>query len=566
MRRSCPPPPAGIRCVRYDSRVKRERIGRVERIEQAGVAAALIALVAWAFYQRWQLLAASPFPLGVDGYFYPVQVRALLEHGALQYPSSPLTFWFMAPFAAATDPITGAKLGAALGGALVALPAYAVGARFARVQHGGPAMEGASRGGRDRGRGPGLVAAALASASACSTYLSIEFVKQGVGLTVGLTALWLLLRALETPSRARIGAAVGGLIATLLAHKLAAGALIVIAIPAAIEEARGRAVLRGRRLLVLLATVVVFAIVALVLGLVFPQRFLSPHDAALVGNLFTTDAHWSAPALATGRLTLAFGHEAAYAAVMAIAAIVALRARHRRQGGSRALGERAAMWGVIGLGLVIGLPWLAVSDPQGLGFRLRLAAFVPLALCGAIVTGAVVDAVLAWLPRRGRDGDHATTSQLPQLVRDAGLAALALVIAVCPHGRPTEGMVVAHPAMVSAVMASARQIPPGATVIVPERHILFMIAWYARAKVSLTPDAVPYAERVRMMPLAFIGKDSPLDAALDRARAEPGIAPPLGFHPRYRNGLVLVTEPTWDWLLAQLPPEARAHWARWPTI
>ena len=41
------------------------------------------------FQQRWALLSASPFPLGVDGYFYPVQLRALLDHGALAYPSSP---------------------------------------------------------------------------------------------------------------------------------------------------------------------------------------------------------------------------------------------------------------------------------------------------------------------------------------------------------------------------------------------------------------------------------------------------------------------------------------------
>jgi hypothetical protein len=497
-----------------------------ERIWQAGVAVALVALVAWSFDQRWQLLASSPFPLGVDGYFYPIQLRALLEHGSLQYPSSPLTFWFMAPFAAATDPITGAKLGAALGGALIALPAYAVGARFGR------------------GRGPGLVAAALAASSACSTYLTIEFVKQGIGLTVGLTALWLVLRALQTPSRARAGAALAGVVATLLAHKLAAAAVLAIAIPAAIEEARGRALLRGRRLLYMLSVLVAFAVIALVLGLVFPQRFLSPHDAALVGDLLSSDAHWSAPALATGRLTLAYVHEAALPGALQNEAIVALRLT---PGKPRALGERAAMWIVIAFGLAIALPWLAVSDPQGLGFRLRLAAFVPLALCAAIAVSAAV-------------------AKLPHLVRDGGLAALALVIAISPHGTPNEGMVVAHPAMVSAVMASTRQIPPGATVIVPERHILFMVAWYTRAKVSLTPDAIPYAERVRMMPLAFIGRDSPLEAALDRARTEPGVTPPLGFHPRYRNGLVLVTEPTWDWMLAQLPPDVRAHWARWPTI
>ncbi|HEY6173455.1 MAG TPA: hypothetical protein VIX73_03385 [Kofleriaceae bacterium] len=86
------------------------------------VAAALVALVAWSFWQRWMLLTASPFPLGVDGYFYPIQLRALLAHGELAYPASPLAFYLLAPFAAATDPITGAKLGTAIYGAAVAAP------------------------------------------------------------------------------------------------------------------------------------------------------------------------------------------------------------------------------------------------------------------------------------------------------------------------------------------------------------------------------------------------------------------------------------------------------------
>lgn len=497
-----------------------------ERIWQGGVVVALVLLVAWSFYLRWQVLASSPFPLGVDGYFYPIQVRELLETGRLQFPASPLTFWFMAPFAAATDPITGAKLAAALGGAAIALPAYAVGARFGR------------------GRGPGLVAAAIATSSASSAYLSIEFVKQGIGLTVGVTALWLLLRALDAPTRPRVAIALGGLVAALLAHKLAAAVLLVIAIPAAVEEARARAVLRGRRLLYTLGALFVLGLIVLLLGVCFPQRFLSPRDAALLAGLLSSDAHWSAPALATPQLTLAFGHEAAFAAVIAIAAAVALRMRPAKPHKG---GERAAMWIVVACGVAVGLPWLAVSDPQGLGFRLRVTAFVPLALCAAIVAGAAL-------------------ARVSQLRRDAGLAVLALLLALRPHGRAAEGKVVAHPALVAAVMASARQIPPHTTVIVPERHILFMVAWYARVPVSLRPESVPHAERVRMMPLAFIGMNSPLDAAIDRARDEPSLTPPLGFHPSHRNGLVLVTEPTWEWLLAQLPPDARAYWERWPTI
>lgn len=500
-----------------------------ERIWQLGVAVALAALVAWSFWSRWRVLSASPFPLGVDGYFYPIQLRALLEDGALYYPSSPLTFWFMLPLAAATDPIVGAKLGAALGGALIALPAYAVGARFGRSP------------------GAGLVAAAIASTSASSLYLSLEFVKQGVGLTVALVALWLLLRALDRPSRPRIAVALAGIAAALLAHKLAAAVVIAIAVPAAIDEARGRGKLRGRRLLYLLAFSIVAGVLLLVLGLAFPRRSLSPHDLALLSGLFSSDAQFSAPALVTPHRTLAFGHDAALGVLLAVIATVAL---HVRPAQPRRYGERRAMWIVVALGIAIGFPWLAVDDPQGLGFRLRLAAFVPLALCAAIVVGAAARS----FPRTNA------------LAREAVLVAIAVVLAMRPYDRPIEGIVLAHPALVNAVTASAPHIPAGATVIVPERHILFMTVWYTRAKVRLRPESVPKHERVRMMPLAFIGMGSPLDAALDRAREQPGVDPPIGTHAGHRNGLVLVTESTWEWLLDQLPPGARAHWERWPTI
>ncbi len=500
-----------------------------ERIWQLGVAVALAALVAWSFWLRWRVLSMSPFPLGIDGYFYPIQVRALLEDGALQYPSSPLTFWFMLPFAAATDPILGAKLGAALGGALIALPAYAVGARFGRS------------------RGAGLVAAALASTSETSLYLSTEFVKQGVGLTVALTALWLLLRAFDTPSRARIGIALAGIGAALLAHKLAAGVVIAIAVPAAINEARGRGRLRGRRLLYLLLLAVLAGIVMLVLGLVFPRRFMSPTDAALFGDLLSSDAHGLAPALVTPQRTLAFGYDALVGGVLAIIAAVALR---MRPAAPRKLGERTAMWIIVALGIAIALPWLAVESPMRLGFRLRLAAFVPLALCAAIVVGAAAASFPRIKPR----------------VRQATLAAIAFVLALRAPDRPPDGVVFVHPALVTAALATTRYIPPGATVIIPERHILFTVAWYTRAKVSLSPDRVPRDQRIRLMPLSFIGMGSPLEAAIERARRQPGIEPPIGVHPLDPNGLVLVTEATWEWLLDQLPPKAHAHWSRWPTF
>jgi hypothetical protein len=547
--------------------------------------ALLVVLIGWSFVQRWHVLSASPFPIGVDGYFYPIQVRSLLEHGTLAYPASPFAFWFMAPFAAATDPIVGAKIAAALGGALIAIPAYLVGARLGR------------------GRGPGLIAATIATTSAGSAYLSIEFVKQGIGLTVALFALWLVLRAIEQRSRGRVIGAVLAIAAALLTHKVAAALVILVAVPAAFAEARGTGALRGRRLLYLIAGSVVIAAIAIVLGLVFPQRFISASDLALVGNVVTRTAHWEAPALVTPRVTLSFEYEALTAAALALVGITVLIAQRprvvhpvpkhslRRYAATavaiavlalviflqrvslvvcvdlfvalascaviaqfwrsvrfeQAPSERIAAWVIVALAIVVGLPFLAVSDPQGLAFRLRISAFVPLALCAAIVARAVL-------------------AKLRELERDLACVVIAVVLAGRTAGFDrTEGQVLMHPALVTAAMAL--DVPSNATVIVSERHIEFMVAWYTHASVSLRPELVPYNRRVRLLlPLSPVNTGWPLERALDAARHEPAIDPPIGVHPRHRNGLVRVTETTWDWMLTQMPDRARRHFAAWPTI
>jgi len=497
--------------------------------------AALIALVAYSAWQRWQALTVSPFPLGVDGYFYPLQVRSLMEHYTLQYPAAPLTFWFMVPFAEATDPIIGAKLGAAIGGALIALPAFAVGARLGRS------------------RGAGFIAAVLASQLAASQYLSMEFVKQGFGLTVAMTALWLLLRALEKPSGVRVVVALLGLVGAVATHKLAAALVLVVAVPGIIFEAIGRGSLRGRRLIYLVVGLVALGGVIVVLGLVAPQRFLGEHDVSLLRDLFRGTPDWDMPALlipATPfrpEYRLVFDHEAligGFAALGAAATIIAIPFDRKSSG------PRIVAWISIVIALVIAVPVLAIDDPQGLGFRLRLAAFVPASLCAAVAIGALGSLI---------------KERVAALLRDAILLVVAAILVIVIPENPDEGRVLAHPALVTSAMAAADQVPANATVIVPERHILFMIAYYTRAKVSLRPETVPPQDRVRIMPLSFIGMGSPLDQALDAARREPGITPPLALHPRHRNGLVLVTEPTWQWILARLG-EAGSYWAAWPTI
>ncbi|MBA3394662.1 MAG: glycosyltransferase family 39 protein [Deltaproteobacteria bacterium] len=507
----------------------------------AGVAIALIGLFVLSFTERWTMLASSPFPVGVDGYFYPVELRSLLERGELQYPAAPLTFWLMAPFAAATDPITGAKLGAALLGALIAFPAYAVGARLGRS------------------RGAGLVAAVLATTSAGSAFLTIEFVKNGVGMTVLLVALWLVLRALETPTRLRIGIALAGAVLPLLAHKMSAVLFVAVAIPAVIGEAAGRGKLRGRRLLYVIVVLAIGSVLFGVLGLAFPLP--SPTDAGLVDGLWAGELRFTAPALVTRHATLTFGHEALIGGLLGIAGAFVLSRAGRaaiRSGIARVpaayvveqpprgtSGETVASWAIVVLAIAIAVPWLAVDDAQGLGFRLRIVAFVAMALAAAIVGGRVLARI-----------HH----------RDLVLAVLAGVLATRTPGARDEGRIVAHPAMVTAIHSLAGAVPAGDTIVIPERHIVFMVAWYTQARVSIRPDGIPPERRWRLLPLAWIGMGSPLDDALLAARTEPGVRPPLGLHPRHPNGLVLVAEPTWQWVLDQLPPELRTRWARWRTI
>jgi hypothetical protein len=181
-----------------------------------------------------------------------------------------------------------------------------------------------------------------------------------------------------------------------------------------------------------------------------------------------------------------------------------------------------------------------------------------MALCAGIVAGAIRAAIDRAIRPRGDSFEH--------LFAPAVVVAIAAVLALRTPGDRNEGRVLTHPALVTSALALDGKIPAGDTAIVPERHIAFMVAWYARVPVSLRPELIPPAHRWRVMPLAFIHAGSPLDDALFAARREPGLVPPLGLHPRHPNGLVLVAEPTWKWIVDHVPPDERKRLVAWPTI
>jgi hypothetical protein len=489
---------------------------------------------------------------------------------------------------------------------MIALPAYAVGAQLGRD-------------GDERGRGAGLVAAVLATTSAGSMYMTLEFVKNGIGLTVAMTALWLVLRALETPRRARVIAALVGIAAAVLTHKMAAGIVIGIAIPAALVETHQRGKLRWRRALPIAVGLGVIGVLVLI-GVAMPRRFLSPADLALLDSTFTTEADWSLPVLGN---KLRLGYEPVIGVVLALVAAwallddrgsmrgrllvvgrilqcvgvvmflgaVAIRSgavaagvvvggvalavggsllRRRaarmlgastRGGPSGALphshagaGRDVAAWCVIALAVLIGLPWLDATSAQGLAMRLRVIAFVPMALCAAIALR-----ILARYLQRMIDGK-------PPRAAFGIVIAIAIVAMRASGGPRTEGQVLTHPALISSVQAAVGKIPDGGVAVVQERHIAFMFAWYARVPISMRPEPVAPERRYRVMPLAFIQMGSSLDLELLAARERPELPRVIGLHPLHPNGMVIVPEPTWQAILAQLPAVDRIRLEAWPTI
>ncbi len=514
-------------------RARLESLVRSPRAAGAAALAIALGLVVWAAVTRARFLFASPYPLGIDGYFYPIQLRALLAGGHLYYPSSPLVLWLMAPLAAVTDPISGAKLGAAAGTAAVALPIYLVGRRVSGD------------------RAIGVLAAVLAATSASSFYLSVEFVKSGIGMTFAAVFLALLGSAVARPTGARIAAAVLGLAAAFAAHKLA-GALALMATPAPLwvawRDRGGRLSDRRVRVALIAIGVAVAAIVAA--GLLAPARFPGLRDAALLGDLFTGSPDFTIPALDLGRgPALRFGLEAPIAGALALAAIGLLVAGRRWPAinGELPARDRALVVGPAAFALLAACPWLDAADPQGLAFRLRVVLFVPLAICAAFVAGRAL-------------------ARSTPLVRGALVIGFAAGWIVSRPPTSSEGTVTEQPHMVASMMAARGVVPDGDVVVCPQRSLVFMYTWYTGQPARTRPEPVPRDRRWRLLPSRLIHRE--LSAALDRMRAErpPGLMLPRGLHPRHRNGVVLVPEASWDWLMAHVSPPVRDIYQRWPTI
>lgn len=472
-------------------------------------AVGLATLIAIAFWVRWHFLTtASSMPLGIDGFYYAVQLRSLLAGQGLYYPASPVAFWSMLPGAWALGPIDGAKLGAALGTALAAAPVYAIVRR----------ATGASI--------AGLLGAALTATAAGGFQLAAEFVKQGIGLTFALTCVATLAGALESPKGRgrgpRLALAALLFLATLLTHLTSVGVALLFALPLLWAQAIEDHPTDLIRPLVG-AGGAVLAVALLVLLLVPTVR-----QGMGLGHLF-------------GQASFAFLGDTAFHFEVALAALAALVTAVLLAPGRIPVRQRALLLGPVAFGLLLIFPWFSQSDPQGLTYRLRIMAFVPLAICAPVV--------LARLAAR-----------VPLLLPAGTLMVMLSLVPVHepPHAVYQNGM------FLPGAVAIADVTPPDAVILVDARQMAFMVKWAAdrEARTSLPPadDRRPLFRLVTadLLPPG-VGRDLP---AFEAALA-PGLPPPVHLLPRHPQTMILFAEPTWQALLRRADPADRAALAPW---
>ena len=498
----------------------------------AFAAPAVAAIVVITFVARWRFLDSSPYPFGIDGFYYATQLRSLLHDHRLYYPASPMAFWLMLPAAWALGPIAGAKLGASLGTALAAVPVYAI-VRRATGE-----------------RAAGVGGAALVATAAGSFLLATEFVKQGIGLTVALAFVATLGAALDTPAgrgrRARIALAAALFTVTLLSHLTSVGLAVLFALPPLWVRAsrdgsadRVRASALTAAGLAMLAAAVVLFVPTVRLGMGLANLF-----GAATLDFF-------------GRHT--FHHEVSLAALaaVALAAITGIGLVFPRVPGpgttSRTAAPsaeaRALLAGPALLALMLALPWLSVRDPSGLAFRLRIMAFVSLAICAP----AAMALMLAWAPPRLR--------RLLPLAAAVALLVLVPLRYVAPVNRP-------NPSFVPAAAAIAEHTPRNAIIIVQGRHVAFMVKWAADREARTLPPRTFSARPVfrlaspGVLPPGVLRQLDAFEQALP-----PELPRPVRLVPGKPKTMLLFAEPTWQALVQATSPADRAQlepWVRGP--
>ena len=173
----------------------------------------LVFLSSFAFYST--MFMKSPLITGIDGPYYLIQVRGLLEGGTPPYGDPPFAFYLFALFALILGDVTaGVKFGVSLFCSLSVVPMYLLVKRASGESYGG------------------YLATVLLAFSASFVRMLSDFMKNAVGVFFLISFFYLMHRlAFDGWSLRRFSLAVASLILTGLTHILDLGvALLYLAV------------------------------------------------------------------------------------------------------------------------------------------------------------------------------------------------------------------------------------------------------------------------------------------------------------------------------------------------
>ena len=308
------------------------------------------------------VLAASPFPVGVDGYFYPIQLRvAARARRRCSIRRSPLTFWLMAPFAALdrSDHRREARRGARR------RADRGAGVRRRRAARRARRGAGLRRGGA---RGDAARARRTCRSSSSSTASASPSRSPRCGSCCARSSAPIRRRARIGGARVRSARRSRRVLATTSWRRRSSSSIAVPAVD------RGRAARRAARPPADLRAALGVAARADRARRARPRRAAAVPVARTISRcsraVHGAPPQWGAPALvdAARRRARVRPRGAARRRCVAIAAVVVLIAATRTSRARPSAARATVAAGVIVvLALAIALPWLAVDDPQGLG-------------------------------------------------------------------------------------------------------------------------------------------------------------------------------------------------------
>lgn len=181
--------------------------------KQLGLAA-LLTLLCVSTYYDFAMLLRYPVAVGLDGYYYVLQIDEFLRHGRFYFPTfAPLILYFLAGITFLTDnTVLAVKVGSMVLHALLCLGIFAIVASTTRSVW------------------LGVLGCALALASQLHLYMVSEFIKNLGAVALLLWCGWCVLRAVQTSRRLWVYLSILCLTAATLSHR---SALAVAGVPAA---------------------------------------------------------------------------------------------------------------------------------------------------------------------------------------------------------------------------------------------------------------------------------------------------------------------------------------------